>query len=771
MRKLYTCLLLSLCTLSVVAAPAFQENKSYRIACLQYASGGVTPGASHFSSYTLMYYTGNNTDNSLYWNIRSTGNGTYTLYNNATKQYMTYSGTYNEKERYVTLTSNKKGTDSEWAIAYNEKVQCYIISRPDVPEEVLNVRTSRIVGTYKEFDSSYSINEQFVFYDTEGNEVTDATVPAIGNLTDCLSSFKVNGISPVYDEGNKRYMFTVPTEWIETGKGEATANFTWASGYDNSNCSLWLEDRKLTDGSTTVFDNLTAERVYTFQVKQGDVVIAESQLICTQLPIVEINGSFYNVYQEGNIRVTEANGQEATLYKARLKWRGATAMNKYKKSYAVKLLDENGESLDAGFFGLRSDNNWILDAMAIDAGRMRNRVSTDLWNSYATRPYYQEKEPSTLTGTRGQFVEVLLNGSYNGLYCMTEKIDRKQLRLKKYDATSTLAKIRGVLYKSTDWSYSIFMGHSTGSNYYPRRSPSSYTNTTDTWDGWEMKYPDIGDGEQINWAPLYNAVNLVAAGSDDAFQASVGKYFDLPVMMDYYLLIELMKATDNHGKNLYLAAHNINTDTKLTVIPWDMDGTWGRRWDGSTNYCDPEEDFISFLWAHEHGEHTLYKRLHELNPDGWNEALALRYARLRLGAFQEDSLINRFATYTDAFLAGGAGAREIERWNGYDSKDMDFKQELEYISDWILHRLAYLDQQYDIENIDTGIRDAETEGDVILTGGRGKILVKTTQPLNTGLYNLNGQIIKQLNLPAGYTEVEGLPRGMYLLKGKKVMVN
>ncbi|MCM1108995.1 MAG: CotH kinase family protein [Clostridium sp.] len=768
MRKTYVCLLLNLLTLAAQAAPQFKQNEAYRITCLEYNGGGIAPGSLHGSSYALLYTTDNNASKDMFWYIRSTTGGNYTICNAYTGQYVTYTGNYTSSERYVGLTSYKQDTDSEWMISYDENLKCYLISRPGNPNDVFNVRSSGMVGTYTE-SSGFTGNEMFTFYDTNGEEVTDNTAAQSATPTDYLSSFHINGNSPVYETGNREYLHTVPTAWIAENKGQAIVNFTWREA---DNYSLWIDNKQVANGNTVTFSRITTQTEgYLLQIKQGDAIVCETHIQLTQLPIVEINGSFYTSYLPGSIRVTEANGQEAPLYNARLKWRGATALSKHKKSYAVKLQDENGESQDVSFLGLRSDNNWILDAMAIDPSRMRNRVSTDLWNDYATAPYYKAKEPSALTGTRGQFVEVLLNGVYNGLYCMTEKIDRKQLKLKKYDGTSTtLNTIRGVLYKSKDWSYEIFMGHESGSKIYPRRAPKKYYNDTESWQGWEHKYPDITDGEDIDWTPLYNAINMVATSSDDEFRATVADYFDLPVMMDYYLLIELMKATDNHGKNLYLAIHNINTDTKLTVIPWDMDGTWGRRWDGSTDYCNPEEDFISFLWAHEHGEHTLYKRLAELNPDGWNEALALRYARLRLGAFNEDSLIARFETYKNDFVDGGAARREIARWNDYDSKDMDFESEQEYIADWINRRLMFLDQQYDIENIETGIKESENASQLILTAGRGKILIKTSKPLQAPLYNVNGQMMRMLDIPVGYTEVNDLPAGIYLFCGKKIAI-
>lgn len=113
-----------------------------------------------------------------------------------------------------------------------------------------------------------------------------------------------------------------------------------------------------------------------------------------------------------------------------IKVRGASASTYPKKAYSVELQDESGEETDASLLNLREDGDWILDAMYIDHARMRNRLCTDIWNSFNSVPH-KEKEPEAINGTRGYFVEVILNQKYNGLYCFTEKVDRKQLKLKK----------------------------------------------------------------------------------------------------------------------------------------------------------------------------------------------------------------------------------------------------------------------------------------------------------------------------------------------------
>lgn len=96
-----------------------------------------------------------------------------------------------------------------------------------------------------------------------------------------------------------------------------------------------------------------------------------------------------------------------------------------KKSLAVRLVDGRGDDLDANVLGIREENSWILDAMAIDRIRMRNRICFDIWNSMSSTPY--DTGYDNRNGTDGVFVELFLNGEYWGLYCLSDKVDRKLL--------------------------------------------------------------------------------------------------------------------------------------------------------------------------------------------------------------------------------------------------------------------------------------------------------------------------------------------------------
>lgn len=608
-------------------------------------------------------------------------------------------------------------------------------------------------------------------FDGTGGSETDG-------LQSLLDSLRLGDKDLVYDSYDKVYYCPLP----ETVRGGLDWTTRLTAKWKTADGNYRIEINGLSaeaDGSITLPGGLTEQENELVVYKDG-ADVGRAPLVFTFLPLVEINvpscnGSYYNT---GSIRVTDPNiaGYDSTFIAA-YKYRGATAQNFSKKSYAIKLRDADGNSVDREFFGLRNDNNWILDAMAIDRSCMRNRVSTDLWNDFATKPLQRRMkwEPKAKHGTRGRFVEVFLNGRYHGIYCMTEKMDRKQLRLKKFvPATATSADtIHGSLYKSSQWSYEVFMGHEIDAKYFPGYAPNSYDNSLrrETWCDYEVKYPDYEE-EKIDWGPLWNAINFTATTNDAQFKADFDKYFERANIDDYYLFIELMLATDNHGKNMFFYNFDQLSETVpdlIGVAPWDLDGTWGRRWDGSRDLTGADQDFTNFLWANEHGTHTIFHRLAAIKSIGWEDDLKERYAQLRSTDFGVESLQQRFRDYAGLFAESGADTREQNRWSSLHS---DIQADVEYICDWIADRIAYLDDQYGFDPTTLGLEQAPGSATPYynVVGGKGCISIHAPEPVSLRVYGIGGQYLRTIRTEQSQTIVGGFRPGVYVIGSQKVVV-
>lgn len=605
-------------------------------------------------------------------------------------------------------------------------------------------------------------------------------------FAEAFDSLRINDKQLVYDSKGNAYFATLP-EGMRNG-GDYTAKVTYklkatnAEGY-----TLKVNGQEPDADGYVTFDNVDCETLYPIELTNAsENVDLSAKIRFTFLPIVELNCSSVNskAYTTGSLRVTDpASLGYDSLMIAAFKYRGASSSNYPKRSYAIKLRDENGNSVDRKLLGYRSDNNWILDAMYIDLACMRNRVATDLWNAFECKPYYADREKKVRTGTRGKFVEVILNGQWWGLYCMTEKMDRKQLKLKKFvpaaQSTTGENEVHGVLYKSNQWTYEVFMGHESNDDndnkqvIYPHKKVSDYKNILgqETWCEYEFKYPDYED-EAVEWRPLHDAANMVATSFILNID-SVKSRFDYPMLRDYYLFIELLLATDNHGKNLFWYAYDTQgpEGDKLSLAPWDLDGTFGQDWDGViTNTKDVTLDFDTHIKNYEHGQFAIFDLIKSRSE--WQQDLKDRYAELRIkGVISGDSIANRFANYASLFEASLADQREQNMWSKtYHSRHKDIQGGATYAESWIRRRVNWLDQKYGFDAAVTAINEAKAEAYFAALGGVGCISVNAGKAQSVRIYNIAGQLVRHAQVGSGVTTINGIPAGIYVVNGTKVMV-
>lgn len=605
-------------------------------------------------------------------------------------------------------------------------------------------------------------------------------------FAEAFDSLRINDKQLVYDGKGNAYFATLP-EGMRNG-GDYTAKVTYklkatnAEGY-----TLKVNGQEPDADGYVTFDNVDCETLYPIELTNAsENVDLSAKIRFTFLPIVELNCSSVNskAYTTGSLRVTDpASLGYDSLMIAAFKYRGASSSNYPKRSYAIKLRDENGNSVDRKLLGYRSDNNWILDAMYIDLACMRNRVATDLWNAFECKPYYADREKKVRTGTRGKFVEVILNGQWWGLYCMTEKMDRKQLKLKKFvpaaQSTTGENEVHGVLYKSNQWTYEVFMGHESNDDndnkqvIYPHKKVSDYKNILgqETWCEYEFKYPDYED-EAVEWRPLHDAANMVATSFILNID-SVKSRFDYPMLRDYYLFIDLLLATDNHGKNLFWYAYDIQgpEGDKLSLAPWDLDGTFGQDWDGViTNTKDVTLDFDTYIKNYEHGQFAIFDLIKSRSE--WQQDLKDRYAELRIkGVISGDSIANRFANYASLFEASLADQREQNMWSkAYHSRHKDIQGGATYAESWIRRRVNWLDQKYGFDPAVTAINEAKAEAYFAALGGVGCISVNAGKAQSVRIYNIAGQLVRNAQVGSGVTTINGIPAGIYVVNGTKVMV-
>ena len=101
----------------------------------------------------------------------------------------------------------------------------------------------------------------------------------------------------------------------------------------------------------------------------------------------------------------------AVLEKALIRTRGRSSRAHDKKGYYIKFKEENLiDNKDISLSGMTKDSDWVLHGPYLDKTLIRNYLSYNLAGEI------MEYSPNV------RFCEVFLNGEYQGVYVLTEKI-------------------------------------------------------------------------------------------------------------------------------------------------------------------------------------------------------------------------------------------------------------------------------------------------------------------------------------------------------------
>lgn len=437
----------------------------------------------------------------------------------------------------------------------------------------------------------------------------------------------------------------------------------------------------------------------------------------------------YESYVPGSMELSDTDGSSMSL-SAEFKTRGATARKfTLKPALNMKLRDSEGNELDTELLGLRKASSFILDAMAIDRINMRNRVAFDIWNAFSRLPY--ETDFGSRNGTVGKFVEMYINGKYKGIYCLSDKINRKLLDLKKPEVSDEgEVTIRGILYKN-------------GTNDIADQNTPGYFNDYLVWvaqyhDAWELHEPEDYASAEV-WRPL---ADLYADSNYERYDY-VREHFWLDNLADYSIHVMALGIADNWGpKNRYFSIQNVTKSDErgcFVITPWDLDTSFGGEYDGS-KYGDNLKTNWTVADAGKNPPIPL--SICFAQPE-FIALMKSRWQDARTGAFAVDSVRERLEKYADLFIESGAWERSVKAGNPDDLIVKDLKAEVEGIVRWYENRFDEMDRYF-------GLTDSNEDS--------GVVTVENTPEGDDAVYNIHGIRVDRIQSP-----------GIYIRNGKKII--
>lgn len=353
--------------------------------------------------------------------------------------------------------------------------------------------------------------------------------------------------------------------------------------------------------------------------------------------------------------------------------RGNTSRTYPKKGYklALKVENKKGEVVadKKSLFGLRTDDEWILNAMYTDNSKIRDRLSSDLWGSFGAQvPEFQ----GARFGTKLVYVEVFFNQEYWGLYGLMEPVDSKQLDLAKEGEESPAE----YSYKAVDVQ-SIPSGKLVETSLF-----------TDTLAGFELKgsYENI---DKTSWDPLLSYIQMRDLDSDEEFVRKAPELMDLNGALNAWIYFQAVLGIDNRAKNMYYVAKRNNESYRIYFAPWDMDITWGDALREGTGDAIWDVGLNTNLYS-ERINWQPGDRLVELDVDGARGRIEEKWKQLREGPFSDENITESVDGLVHELRDSGALSRDRDRW-----PDSNSGADYELFKRMALYRMKILDYYFD----------------------------------------------------------------------------
>jgi subtilisin-like proprotein convertase family protein/spore coat protein CotH len=420
-----------------------------------------------------------------------------------------------------------------------------------------------------------------------------------------------------------------------------------------------------------------------FQFSESDlpIVVIETngQTIDTDIKTIVDMGIIYNGVGNRNHLVDPFNEYNG---KVGIEYRGNYSLSLPQKPYSIELVDVLGNSIDSSLLGMPAENDWLLLANYNDKSFARNALPFELFDSMG---HY---------GVRSRHVDVVLNGEYQGIYLLSEKIKRDSNRvdISKLDSLDLFGQdvTGGYIIKIDYWDNT----DSWQSNFSPIGFPGLDVHFV-------YYYPKPEDILLEQKTYIQNFMNafetaLYSNYFDDTING-YRKYISVPTFIDYFITNELTRNGDGYKKSRFLYKdkdHADGTYRKLKAGPvWDFDWALKDMWNGS-------EDGSDFMYNAIGGQ--------DVNAPGWyirlledtlfaNE-LRCRYEDLRRSILSEaymHSKIDSIAAVVNEsqewhYLTWGHMGAATGTWE-VQAPSQTYAEEVQRLKDWLTRRVNWLD--------------------------------------------------------------------------------
>lgn len=409
----------------------------------------------------------------------------------------------------------------------------------------------------------------------------------------------------------------------------------------------------------------------------------DGELTSSELPILKVETRTPRIPDEPKVNgllhidyPEESKYRDALNLELDIEVRGTTSQAMSKKSFSIDI--EDYKDLET-VLGMPSNKDWVLHGPYMDRTMLRNAF------------VYSTAKKMGLYSTRFSFCELVINGNYQGIYMLTEKIEFEDHRLtgnplSKKDIDSLTAPSDGDFLLQIDRGSSKTWSSETGKKYNGIKHYYEFR---------EPKEDKLSEEQQAYVKEFINEFETAIIGELHNSKSRVfEEYIFSKPFYDYIILNELTKNIDAYRLSTYMIMRGTATGGKIEPGPvWDYNFSLGLP-----NFADgyKTDGFIynntnnppPFWWA------ALMENEH------FSNGLRNRYTTLRQTVLHRDSLYSSWSELKE--IVKPATRRNFARWAGFSSPDFwpnynkpkNYDDACDYLNNWLTKRIAWLDEQW-----------------------------------------------------------------------------
>lgn len=414
------------------------------------------------------------------------------------------------------------------------------------------------------------------------------------------------------------------------------------------------------------------------------VINTNNVSIPDQPKIIANMGIIYNGFGNTNHTNDPYNNYNG---KIAIELRGSSSQSFPKKSYGFETRSKVNTSndTDAVLLGMPAESDWVLSANYTDKSFMNNVLAYRLFQAFGGY------------APRTQYVELVINNQYQGIYVLMEKIKRDSNRvdISKLSASDTSG-------SALTGGYILKIDKTTGSGgsgFTSAFLPDVSTNGQTIF--FQYDYPKEGNIVQAQKNYIKKFVDSFenALYNIDPYDTTIGwrRFASEKSFVRYLILNEVAKNVDGYRLSTYLYKKRDTKGNKLFVgPPWDYDIAFY-----NADYCGGNVDTG---WAFNFGQECggdgfqvpfWWKKL--MKDTLFANNLQCTYSQLRQ-TFLDTNQLFTWIDSTAAYL-NAAQTRNFEYWPilgihvwpNPNPQPISYAGEIEELKSWLRRRLAWLD--------------------------------------------------------------------------------